>query len=372
MLKKFAFITLFFASLVLVGCARSQEVTTSELPDVIKIGWVGPLTGGLGGVGQDAKAAVEFYFTEHPMIGGKQVEVIYEDGKCNGADAAAATQKLITVDGVQAILGGACSGETLASAPIAEQNKVVMISSLSSSPEVTTAGDYIFRNYISDDQVAKTMVNYMLSRNEKIAVLSEQTDFAQGFTHAIVKHMEAAGASDKLVLNESFGVDNTDFRTLLTKVKEAGAGALVSMVQTPVSGGFMARQAKELGLDIQIYGTDTLPAPDFFDTAKDAAEGAIAVLASEDLSRGRFADFKASIEAPQSTYAISAFAYDAAEVLARAIEKVGYNGNAIKDYFYTMPTFNGVASDVKFDVNGDNNIQAAVKVARDGEFVFEK
>lgn len=376
MLKKTTFLALIFGALLLAGCGSSspQAADPSALPDTIKIGWVGPLTGNIASLGQDIKHAVELYFEEHPTIGGKPVEVIWEDGKCNGQDAAAAAQKLITVDKVQVILGGTCSGETLAMAPIVEQNKVITLSSISSSPEITGAGDYVFRNYISDNQVAKTMVEFMLPRHEKIAVLAEQTDFSQAYSRAIAKHMENAGESAKLVLNESFPVDNTDFRTLLSKVKESGAQAIVNLAQTPVTGAFMVKQARELGMDVQFYGGDTLPATDFFDTAKDAAEGTIAVLASEDPSRSRFPEFKdkfiAKFGQPQSTYAVPAFSYDGAQVMAEAIEKVGYSGTAIKDYFYGMSKFNGVASDVDFDENGDNDITAAIKIARDGDFVF--
>lgn len=378
MFKRISFIIIFVGMIALTGCAPKGGTagSASDLPDVIKIGFVGPLTGGLGSLGQDDKAAIELYFKENPTINGKPVEVIWEDGKCNGQDAANAAQKLITIDKVQAILGGQCSGEMLASAPIAEANKVVMLSSTASSPEITTAGDYIFRNYISDAQVSKTMVDYMLPKHEKIAIIAEQTDYAQAFAKGIAKHMEEAGASDKLVINESFSVDNADFRTLLVKVKESGADALVAMGQSPISIGFIAKQAREMGLNVQIYGSDTLPATDFFDIAKDAGEGAIAVLASEDPSRAGFSEFqKKFLEKygnPQSTYAIPAFGYDGAAVLSKGIGEAGYNGTAIKDYFYNMPKFVGIGSDVKFDVNGDNDIQASIKIARNGEFVFLK
>ena len=77
-------------------------------------------------------------------VNGKMIELIMEDGKCDGATAARAAQKLISIDKVKIILGGHCSTETLAIAPLAERNKVLLLASTSSSPAISGAGEYIF------------------------------------------------------------------------------------------------------------------------------------------------------------------------------------------------------------------------------------
>jgi branched-chain amino acid transport system substrate-binding protein len=376
MFKKTTLLALVLSGLLLVGCnlggGAPIDTTTDdaavELPDVIKIGFIGPLTGNAAGYGQDVKNGIELYFSENPTIGDSTVEVIYEDGKCNGQDAANAAQKLITVDKVEVILGGQCSGETLAAAPIAEQNQVLLLSELSSSPDVTTAGDYVFRNYPSDEQVAKTLVDDVLANHEVVALLTEQTDYAQGYRGAINRHMTTAG--EELVLDEAFAVDNTDFRTLLAKVDESGADVLIFVGQTPVAAGFVVKQTAELGLDIQIYGTDTVPSVDFFDIAKDAAEGVKAVYVAEDSTREGYDEIISKLGDPQSAEVFRLFGYDAAEITANGISEVGYDGTALKDYLYALPTFKGVAGDVKFDENGDNQAPAAVKVAKDGKMVL--
>ena len=78
-------------------------------------------------------------------INGKQVEVIAEDGACNAKSGVLAIQKLINQDKVKIIMGAGCSSETLGAAPIAEENKIILISWGSSSPDITKSGDYIFR-----------------------------------------------------------------------------------------------------------------------------------------------------------------------------------------------------------------------------------
>src|SRR3989338_6431973 len=111
----------------------------------IKIGFIGPLTGDIAGIGADMLNGVQVAVDEVNAdggINGRQIELIAEDGRCNGADAASAAQKLVNVDNVFAIVGAGCSSETLAAAPIVNDGKVVMISPVSSSPEVSAAGDH--------------------------------------------------------------------------------------------------------------------------------------------------------------------------------------------------------------------------------------
>ena len=139
MFKKTTLFALLATVMLLTACSTTgpaDSAMEAELPDVIKIGFIGPLTGGAAGYGQDIKSGVEYYYTQNPTIAGKKVKVIYEDGKCNGQDAASAVQKLINVDKVKVIIGGLCSGETLAMAPIVEQAQVLIISPGSSSPAV--------------------------------------------------------------------------------------------------------------------------------------------------------------------------------------------------------------------------------------------
>ena len=105
--------------LVITGCTITGNVTK----ETIRIGIIAPFTGDAAVYGQSEKNAIDLAVEEINLNGGidgRLIEVIYEDGKCNGMDATTAAQKLINVDNVDIILGGTCSGETLAIAPLAE------------------------------------------------------------------------------------------------------------------------------------------------------------------------------------------------------------------------------------------------------------
>lgn len=84
------------------------QPAVEEPIEMIKIGFIGPLTGDAAVYGQVSKEVVQLAVEEANIslkAQNKQIEMIYEDGKCNGKDASLATQKLISVDDVQLILG---------------------------------------------------------------------------------------------------------------------------------------------------------------------------------------------------------------------------------------------------------------------------
>src|SRR5438309_1367757 len=117
------------AVLVIIGAGYLLfKAPVPQAPQVannepIKIGFIGPLTGDGAVYGEPYRNMVVMAVEEINKAGGvdgKSIEVVYEDGKCNGKDGANAAQKLVNVDKVQVIIGGVCSSETLAAVPVAE------------------------------------------------------------------------------------------------------------------------------------------------------------------------------------------------------------------------------------------------------------
>ena len=109
----------------------------------IKIGWLGPLSGDASSLGQDALTAAKLAAEEvnaNGGINGQPLELVVEDGKCQSKDAVSGMNKLLTNSDMTVIIGGLCSGETSAVAPIAEQNKKILFSGCSSAPAISKAG----------------------------------------------------------------------------------------------------------------------------------------------------------------------------------------------------------------------------------------
>lgn len=377
-MKKLFFGLALTFTLVLVACAPvatdGGEGGAEEATETVKIGFIMPLTGDVASLGQDDKTVVEMFFEENPVIGGKKVEVIYEDGQCSGQHAASAAQKLINVDGVKLILGGGCSGETLGIAPIADKNKVLTYTVLSTSPEVSGVSRYVFRGAPSDDASSDVMRDLLKDTYKKVALITQNNDYSQAFRANLQEKLPAAGM--EIVVDEAFNSGTTDFKSILQKVKDSGADVLINLPGESGPGGFINKQARELGIELPVFSADILSGVEFFDVAKDTAEGTTIVIVAADKSRSDVSEFLEKFterkggEANAEAYVL--LSWDRLNIIKNAIEEVGYDVEALVDYLENMDAYDGLGGVTEFDDNHDANIAPNVMVAKDGKFVIKK
>ncbi|HLD07904.1 MAG TPA: ABC transporter substrate-binding protein [Candidatus Peribacterales bacterium] len=362
-----------FLSLLSLGLLTLTACQTGGSGDEgpLKVGFIGPLTGDAAPYGVDmlngTKMAVEEINTAGG-VNGRMIELVVEDGRCTGADSASAAQKLVNVDKVIAIIGGGCSGETLAAAPIAEAASVVMISPLSSSPDVTMAGDFIFRDYPSDALKTKAMASLLREEEfTKLAMISENTDFAQAFRESLKQDLGV----DMVVFDEVVDPGTKDFRTLITRLKDLEFDIFFPNGQSDAAIAAMMQQLREQGLLQQAISHDVADSITLGTLAPEAVEGMYIVNVPTAGEGGEFQKtFDQKFGGAQATIAFAAHSYDATKVLAKAIGTVGTAGTAIRDYLYSMPAFSGVVGNFTFDRNGDVvGIPYGLKAFKEGAIV---
>ena len=134
-------------SLFLTGCNQSAP-TPGAGGAVIKVGEFASLTGSEATFGQSSHQGTQLAIDELNASGGvlgKQLKLITEDNQSQAGQSSTVVRKLISSDGVVAILGEVASSRSLEAAPICQQNKIPMISPSSTNPKVTETGDYIFQ-----------------------------------------------------------------------------------------------------------------------------------------------------------------------------------------------------------------------------------
>ncbi len=369
-----------FLILFLTACTTTQvaqpakEVIVTGIK-IYKIGAIIPLTGDGASYGQGEKNAIELALEEINSkggINGMKVEVIYEDGKCSGKDATTAANKLINVDNVKIILGGACSGETLAIAPIAEQNKVIVLSAFSSSSDITNAGDFIFRNSPSDVEGGEAIAEMIFNDGyKKVAVLTENKDYSQGVRKVFLQRFKKLGG--EIIADEIFEMESKDYRIQLTKIKASKPEAIFFNPQTGLSGGLAVKQAKELLINIPYYGNFAFSSGDALTNAGNALNGFKFVdtpgLSKNNSKATSFLNkYLSKYSKPPSDYQIGA-RYDTVYIIKNAIESCGkIDTECIRDYLYAMPEYDGVIGKYEFDKNGDlEGINFAMKQIIDAE-----
>ncbi len=358
---------------LIISLGNKSSSTTSEGP--IKIGFIGPLTGDAAAYGEPIRQVIQLAIEEINTAGGvngRMIEFIYEDGACTPKNSATSAQKLIDVNGVKVILGGFCSGETLGAAPIAEAAKVILFSAGSGSPDITKAGDYIFRNFPSDassgSKVAREAVK---NEHTNIAIIAEQTDYAQAVKKVFKDTL--VGEDGNVAVDEAFSSDATDFRTPLTKIKDANPDAIYLIAQTPAKYGLVLKQLREMGIDQQIYTNEFAAAQDILKEYGDEIEGAIY---AEPAFNAEAPAAAALLENIKTTYGslsgdlppvYFATAYDAVYILKEAVEKCGEDTNCIKTALYAIKNRPGTAGPLSIDGNGDASFEYEVKQITNGK-----
>lgn len=349
---------------------------TKKEPGEIKIGAILPLTGNAALYGQSPKKGIDLALEEINEKGGikgnRKLVVIYEDSKAVPTDGVTACRKLVNIDKVSAIIGGAASSVTLAIAPIAENNRVVVLSPLSSAPAITNAGDFIFRIVPSDMFGGKVAAFFAVGDQEwkSLAILYINNDFGVGLTKVFSEEINNLGG--KVLASETYEQGSSDFRTQLSKIKLAKPDALyiVGYREAPQ----ILIQLKEMGLNVQVLGTGDLEDPNLIKIAKKTAEGIYFTQLHYDINDSStlvqefVKRFRNKYGSDPDIFA--AYGYDAMKVLAFAIAKSKLDSESIKNELYKMRGYRGVTGSISFDQNGDVVASMGVKVIRDGKFVW--
>lgn len=352
---------------------KPQVALELSLKEPIKIGFIGPLTGDAASIAEPARNSIAIAVEEinsSSGIDGRMIAIIYEDGKCNGKDAVNAAQKLVNVDKVKIIIGGLCSGESLSILPITEPAKILVLSPTASSPELTGAGKFFFRNNPSDADGGKALAKLIIEKYKKAAIISENTDYAQALGKVFVNSFRSLGG--EVVANESFASETRDFRSLLTKIKAANPEAILINPQSDITGGTIIKQAKELGITAPLYGNTLLAGSKAIEIAGASAEGMI-LIDAPGLSDNNpkavklLSDYRSRYGKTTLEFYIGA-AYDDVYILAQAISEVGTDTEKIRDYLHGIKNYNGVIGTYGFDENGDlAGIKYTVKEIKNGK-----
>lgn len=273
---------LLILTMLLTACGGTSAPAKEE---TIKIGWIGSLTGDQAVWGTCESNTVKMLIEEVNAKGGilgKQVEGIYYDTKGDAAEAVNATKRLITQDGVVAILGPNASGQAISISAVLEQYKVPDIATVATNPKVTVNDDgsvkgYNFRVCFIDPYQGAVAAGYAYDRLglKNAAILYDvASDYSQGFTEFFEKTFTEKGG--KIVAKEGFKEGDVDFRPQLSKIKEANPDVIL-MPYYYKEVALSANQARELGIEATLIGGDGWPSEQLMTMAADAIEGSYIV-----------------------------------------------------------------------------------------------
>lgn len=305
-------------------------------------------------------------------VKGRKIKVITEDTQSKPEEAANAVTKLISQDNVLALIGEVASSSSLAAAPIAQSNKVPMITPSSTNPSVTEKGDYIFRMCFVDPYQGEAMAKYLASTGVKRAALliDVKSDYSTGLAKFFRETFTQNGGQIVTTVNYSKG-DN-DFRAQLTSIKAANPEVIfVPGYYNDI--GQIAIQARDLGIKQPLVGGDGWESPKLLEIGGKALEGGFYsnhYYANDPAPAVR--DFVQKFEQryKQKPDAMAALAYDTVKVLAKAMERAEkLEGEPLRNAIAETKGYEGVTGTIT--LGPDRNPVAkklVIMEVRNGQF----
>jgi branched-chain amino acid transport system substrate-binding protein len=353
------------------GCAKSAT-------DEIRIGEFGSLTGGTATFGISTHEGVLLALDEINAAGGllgKKVTVISEDNQSKPEESVTAVLKLIKQNEVVAVVGEVASSRSLAAAPQCQANGIPMLSPASTNPKVTQVGDYIFRACFIDPFQGSTMARFAVNRlhAKRIAILTDnKNDYSVGLTEFFKATAKQLGA--EIVAEESYAEGDIEFKAQLTEIK----ATTPDVIYAPgyyTECALIARQARELGLEVPFLGGDGWDSPKTIEIGGKAVEGTYITnhYSPEDQRpevQKFIADYKARYGG-KTPDAMAVLGYDAMRMMADAIRRAGStDGAKIRDALAATKNFDGVSGRISMDAERNAQKDIVVLQIRDGQFRF--
>ena len=339
-----------------------KRESEAKITPPIRLGFVGPLSSESMPFGLPIKNAVSLAVKDLKTQG-RDIEVFYEDGRCSGEAAVQAINKLIFTYQVNLVIGGVCSGEIAAMAPIAEQNKVILFSPSASSANISHLGDFVFRNAPSDSQSGFTMAEMLGHKYKKVAIFSDNSEEALVFRGIFKDRFTELGG---VLTIDSVIPPDTKEKDLKKSIKANFSGqeaeaadteAIIINQETERLAGFLVKEIRAQKIKLPIYGTPIFASPKFLEIISNTVNP-IAYMSLPELDRSNLRvqaflqDYQRFYGPPfQEFYA--AAAYDAANLLVQAVAVVGNDSLKIRDYLYNLAEYDGLIGKYSFDLNGD-------------------
>ncbi len=353
-------------AVALAGCGEQKSPAKAESSGTasaatleVKIGHVGPLTGGIAHLGKDnengARLAVEEANAAGIKIDGKPVKftLLGEDDQADPKTGTTVAQKLVD-EKVNGIVGHLNSGVTIPASAIYNQAGIPMITGSATNPKLTEQGfKNVFRVVGRDDQQGPAIASYLAAAKKPklVAVIDDATAYGEGIANEVEKTLKAANIK---VLPREKGTDKTtDWKAILTKLRGRGPDA-VFYGGMDATGGPLLKQGRELGMKAVFSFGDGACTDKMQELAGGAAEGLLCSQAGipPQAASKKFLDaYKKRFNQDPILYA--PFTYDAANLLIEAMKEANSADPAKYLPALQKISFNGSTGPIAFDDKGD-------------------
>lgn len=350
-----------FCRAALASAVLSLCVTGVHAEQIVRIGFVAPLTGGSARAGKDqengARLAVDEINAKGLVVGGNRykLELEAQDDAGDPRTATQVAQKLVD-DHVVAVVGHLNSGTSIPASKIYSDAGIVQISPSATAPLYTQQGfKTTYRVVATDAQQGPALARYAANvmKAKRVAVIDDTTAYGQGLADEFTKEAKALGMT--VLSRDATSTTALDFRGLLTKLKGEQPDVMMYGGMDFTVGPF-AKQAASLNIPAKVLAGDGVCGEDLSRVAGSATDHIVCSEAGAGLEKmpggAAFSQrFEQRFHNPVQIYA--PYAYDAIYVIVDAMKRSGSTDAARVLAAMPSTNFNGVIGNVQFDVRGD-------------------
>lgn len=303
----------------------------------IKIGAAAALTGGAAQYGNSIRNGLRLAVEQinaSGTLGPDKIVLVIEDEQGKKEEGINAFKRLIFQEKVLLLFGPTLSNSAQAAHPIAQAAKVVVFGTSNTADGITSIGDHVFRNSVTEADVLPVTVATAVRQAgiKKVAVLYGNDDvFTKSGYDNFVKALE--GQKVAITTTETFAKGDVDFKAQLTKIKASNPDAIVLSALLAEGAPIMV-QARQLGIKLPFIGGNGMNSVRVFELAKGASDdlwigSPWSIENRAPVNNSFIVDYTQAYKAAPDLFAAQAF--DAVHIVAAAIKSIKLSGNLAKD-----------------------------------------
>ena len=348
--------------------------TASAFPALagsIKVGFNAPLTGFAAADGNSALIGAQLAVEQVNAAGGvngEMLELLVHDDQANPEESASLAVKMITRDEVAAGISGSYSGSTRAAAAIFQENATPYVSAYAAHPDITRAGDYVFRTSFMGEVQGRAGAKLIggLMNLKRVVVITLDNDFGRSLAAGF---KERAGDFGIEIVNEyEYSIEDREFGPIVSKVEADAPDALYASGYF-FTAGPLVRQLRAAGVTVPVIGQEGYDSQKFIEIAGPHAEGVIITTSldrdsPEAITRDFIEGFEGKAGFPADMVAASA--HTAVLVMAEALRKAGAGDKAALRDAIASSSVDASTGHISFNALGEVEKDVQVQIVKDG------
>lgn len=336
--------------------AIAESSTTS-----IKIGVVIALSGDFSSWGETFRNASLMALESLPEMERKKIEIYFEDDQGQPKNTVAAFNKLVNYNKIDLLITGS-SATSNAVAPLAEKLEIIHVA-IATDPKLSSGRKYVMNFWLTAEDTVKPLVDELVKRNVK--KLARITTVHDGFLIVKEAFDEYNDKRLNFALDQDYPGEIKDFKPFLNKLKQDTRAEGLVMFLVPGQAALCAKQARELGIKMDLIGLGTMEDEKEVKLSADALVGAW--YSTEAVSPEFLATYKSKF--PESSSFAAGAIHDATLLVAAAVS-AGNSRNEVNHFLHNVKNFKGRAF-ASISASGDNRFKLPVQLKQVATNGFE-